>query len=251
VLSEPNTNQNPTDDAGNPANHQQTGAAQPNSETADSGSEIHAPKAYDKRHKAEDAKKHWLEYATASFALIAAIGAITAAIFAGYQGWIARDTEIQQLRAYIAISMATRMNIDTEKTQFTLDNFGQTPAKNVRIVGQWEFVPYGEALPADFAFIVKGPHCGPAGPPGGHRVKAGIQTIFPKNPGTVTNFHCPGVLSNLQRADRGELNAFLYGNIDYFDVFNYPRRSNYCLIWLSTLHASLFCDRHNEIDPDE
>ncbi len=88
------------------------------------------PETGDKRAETERGKKHWLEYATAIFALIAAIGGIAAATFSGYQGWVARDTEKRQLRAYVVVNTAGA--IITKELVLRVDveikNSGQTPA---------------------------------------------------------------------------------------------------------------------------
>jgi hypothetical protein len=53
----------------------------------------------------------------------------------------------------------------------------------------------------------------------------------------------------LQRAERQELTAFLYGHIEYSDVFDKKRHTNFCYLWLPG--GSALCERYNEIDPDE
>jgi integrase len=66
-----------------------------------SGDELHEDKAAAELLKLERAEKDWLDYLVAFFAFIASLGAIAAALVASYQGWVARDTEKRQLRAYV------------------------------------------------------------------------------------------------------------------------------------------------------
>jgi hypothetical protein len=57
--------------------------------------------------------------------------------------WLAaEDTERRTLRAYLALT-GPNLKVDNTKVEFSIDNFGQTPAKNVRVWGNWEFVPFG------------------------------------------------------------------------------------------------------------
>jgi len=62
---------------------------------------VNAAPSLNENHGNSNYKKHWLDYATALCALIAAIAAIFAAMFGWYQGQVARDGEIWQLRPYI------------------------------------------------------------------------------------------------------------------------------------------------------
>ena len=55
-------------------------------------------------------RRHWLEYASVGLSAAAAIAASCAAIFSGWQVWIAKDTAERQLRPYAYIST----NIDTD-----------------------------------------------------------------------------------------------------------------------------------------
>jgi hypothetical protein len=177
---------------------------------------------------------------------------VTAFILAAsvYSAWTARDTEIQQLRAYVAISNGASVLVDEQKIEFPVDNFGQTPAKDARMSGQWEFTRFEEDLAADFKFPDR-PQCDLAASVLGQNIAFGIITILPKNSVKALHYHCPGTWSNLQRAVQRELNAFLYGRIDYFDVFSKRRTSNFCLLWIPSQQAAFHCSRHNELDPDE
>ena len=86
--------------------NEQNSAANPCDSTVSSSGEPHQPESAKCCNKAKGEKKHWLEYATGGFAFVAAIGELTAAGFSGYQGWVARDAEKTQLRAYVALTNA-------------------------------------------------------------------------------------------------------------------------------------------------
>jgi len=153
----------------------------------------------------------------------------------------------QQLRAYVFFD-ATRVEIsDTELTMY-VDNFGQTPATDVAIFSSWEFVKYGEDLPDNFQFLVK-PPCGNSPP--NQKMLPGPLTIFPKDTYPSHYFNCPAEIFDVSRARNKQLNAFMYGFIRYMDIFNEPHRTNFCFLYVPTTGTSLFCNRHNELDPKQ
>src|ERR1700722_6962942 len=51
-------------------------------------------------------KRHWLDHAAVVIAGLAFFAACIAAGFSWYQGWVARDTEKRQLRAYLIVTEA-------------------------------------------------------------------------------------------------------------------------------------------------
>jgi len=154
-------------------------------------------------------RKHWLDYATALFAFIAACGAIGAAVYSQRQAAIASDAEEKSLRAYVWFDSATKISIDGGKLTALFNNFGQTPAKQIRSVASWEFVQYGQQLPVDFKFPEK-PRCDG---PQGQALNRGILAIFPRNPVPAIHYLCNSDIVNLARAAKKELNAFYYGHI--------------------------------------
>jgi|SRR5579862_209379 len=174
---------------------------------------------------------------------------ITVAILAAaiYSAWTSRDTEITSLRAYVSFD-ASKVGVTDTETMLFLDNFGQTPAKDVHIWSSWEFVPFGEDLPADFLFLVK-PPCG-GGPPK-QKIVPGPITVWPKNPIRSHGYHCPDDAVQLKRAANNEINAFMYGFITYLDIFDRQRRTNFCYLYYPAIGTALMCSRHNEIDPEK
>jgi hypothetical protein len=197
-------------------------------------------------------KKHPLEWATFLMLLGTLVATGFAANYTRKQWLSAEDTERRTLRAYIALSNSQQpspLNVDNTKTTFWLDNFGQTPAKNVQVWGNWEFVPFGEDLPADFDFRVKPPT--PCTQMPGQNIARGPITVFPKNALQLALYHCQTLLFDFAFTNQKQSNAFLYGYISYLDIFNIEHRTNYCMLYYPAIRWTVLCGRHNEIDPDE
>jgi hypothetical protein len=203
------------------------------------------------RHKFTERWFGWWRNPQDRFAFFIAF--FTALLFLATVGlWIAtrdlvsssEETAERQLRAYLGVS-GNVLGINQDSTRLILDNFGLTPATNVKVFSNWEFLPSGQELPSTFAFENR--ECADAKP---HRPS--ISILLPRNPITTVRLHCiatdePG---NLQKAQRQELSAYYYGNITYQDIFKKPRRTNLCIIFSISGSGGLY-DRHNEIDPDE
>jgi len=110
-------------------------------------------------------------------------------------------------------------------------NYGQTQANSTRIWLNWHFVPFGEPLPRSFAY----PDMEAPLPPGIER----RPSVFSLFPGQEHNF---GVVVDdiglFIAANQSKSNAYLYGHIDYIDVFN-------------TRHVSKFCYFYEPMRPPE
>jgi hypothetical protein len=84
-------------------------------------------------------RKHWLDYATAVFAFVAAVAACVAAGMASHQNSIASDSERRQLRAYVsmvAISLEAGRHNGGEmvwNTEAVWRNSGATPARGLQV----------------------------------------------------------------------------------------------------------------------
>jgi|SRR5271157_1493688 len=125
----PDQNQNPAVTDGDPFQNKETGTERPGSQAAFPGSEIHEPNACTKPCKTNETDKHWLDYATGFFAFVAAIGAIAAAIFTGWQAWVASDAKMRQLRAYLIVGHGPLVMTDTNASvKIKIMHGGVTPA---------------------------------------------------------------------------------------------------------------------------
>jgi hypothetical protein len=86
------------------------------------------------------AGRHWLDYATAGLAMVAAIAAAAAAGFSAWQASITRDSEKRQLRAYVDMN---RIVIDAVSRQpdgeigwvveAVWRNSGATPTRGLKV----------------------------------------------------------------------------------------------------------------------
>jgi hypothetical protein len=135
-----------TDDGNNISGYSQSGSQNPNSQPPAASEEHHCPKPGYETPKPKKANKHWLEYVTAGFALVAALGSISAAVIGCWQ-WsvmkgqldVMRDQNRPWIRAQITFA---RPLIFTDwakqkalfvSLKFDLKNFGDIPARNIRI----------------------------------------------------------------------------------------------------------------------
>jgi hypothetical protein len=94
--------------------------------------------------------KHYLDYITTGAAVAAAVGAALATIFTYRQVQIAKETEENQIRAYIGLLPALDISFDTDRPTMPfmihakVKNFGQTPATNVVVAENWAWRKKGE-----------------------------------------------------------------------------------------------------------
>jgi hypothetical protein len=210
--------------------------------------EADQPPARHYQKKAKPEPKHWLEYAIFIFVIGTALATGAAAYYTRQQWLTAVDQEKRSLRAYVSFDAATPFHFDSEKMAFTLENFGETPAKDIAVFSNWEFLPFGEQLSKNFEFSEK---AGCSWPQGQKRMQPSISIILPKNSVSASHYHCPEEVAGLVRAEKKEANAWLYGHIDYSDIFNERHQTTFCLLYWPFEQKSIFCDRHNEMDPEK
>jgi hypothetical protein len=241
-----------TKKADNPSKTHNDGSINPSANTTLSSSEIEEPptSTHTANSKIED--KHWLDYVTASLALIAAIAAT---LLGSYQGWVARDTEKRQLRAYMVLtdlgvfcpdcgdkSLVTDILPNIKNSMRTrLENNGQTPAREVNgITNWWSIQGNGASLPADFAF----PDHARTG------FVSNSEIGKDKHKDSAEEFD-QSAIATFKDAVDGRITLFIYGHVDYCDIFREPHSAAYCFVYVQNggLHLPL-CDRYNgEIVP--
>ena len=151
------------------------------------------------------------------------------------------NTMINGQRAYLSIDTMAGLRHVADNVLFTVKNFGQTPAKRVRITSNLEFVGKNEELPANFTFPDR-PVCGTI-----QSRNSNLGTIFPNNPPLAWRNICPDQAPVYALVEKGERAGYLYGHIDYVDIFDSPRRTNFC--FSITAAVAVICDRYNDIDP--
>jgi hypothetical protein len=168
-------------------------------------------------------------------ASVACIAAVAAALVAVYQAMTIRDSARQQLRAYVGSRIEIKTGPNSE-IFIWLENNGQTPARGLKSFAGWQFIPAGQQLPANFAFANAG-DCPDAA--------RSLGTLFPKTPLRTGNLICPAITQKILLVQRNELNAVLYGHVDYQDIFDEARRTQFC--WILTPTTNSPCDRHNDV----
>jgi hypothetical protein len=168
-------------------------------------------------------------------ASVACIAAAAAAIVAVYQAMIIRDSARQQARAYVTGRAEIKTGPNSE-IFIWLENNGQTPARAVKSSANWQFIPAGQQLPANFAFSNTG-DC--------PDVARTLGILFPRTPLRTGNLICPAITPKIVQAQRNELSAVLYGQIEYQDVFDETRKTQFCWILAATTNA--LCDRYNDV----
>lgn len=154
---------------------------------------------------------------------------------------VSADAVSSQLRAYISMrikeGMPPRFSRDTGPwSAFDVRNTGQTPAFQMT-----HWIHSAIATP-DF----KGPF------PDGSRDSISIKTTLA--PGTEINIVSAGPSPEPGQADafaRGELAAFVFGEINYIDAFNTPRFHKFRYTYtiadiLGGVQGARFCEEGNE-----
>jgi len=142
------------------------------------------------------------------------------------------------LRAYVGAGSIKIVQVPPQLT-IDIENYGQTPATKVRVFNSWHTIPKGEKLPEDFSFPSKD-QCPDA-------LKS-ETTLYPHVPyGAVAETPaCKEALLMIAQSVAGVSELYLYGHIDYRDIFDEPHKTTFCLEWTSG--TSAYCGRHNEID---
>lgn len=237
---------NTADDAGDSSEKKSSGTEQPTAQTAGSRPPIHQPKTGAQQAEPDRLGKHWLEYATGFFAFIAAIAAILAAIFGGWQASVASDNEVRQLRAYVHITGGTIAGSGSiaGPLEITIQPgvkvYGQTPAGE--IIAPWALVVDQWPMTEAFQFNYLKTHMqstGSQGPGEEHPIEAKTRTI--------TKDEMMAIGADTKR-------LYAYGTILYRDVFNNSRFTNFCWLFdvegIAKRNASN-CPIHNGADWSE
>jgi hypothetical protein len=190
------------------------------------------------------ARKHWLDYATAGFAFVAAIAACFAAGFTGWQAWIAKDGEHRQLRAYL-IAKGARFDRDQAGQLkfgrtladgrsellilYDLSNDGATPAYDVFRRVDVEF-PFKNEFHFDYT----------------DGTTAYVPKEFTFGP-IVTR---PFTKDEIRSIEAGSVPLVFAGRILYRDIFGKQWPTNFCFLhgkWASGVEFK-FCPRWNDAD---
>jgi len=174
---------------------------------------------------------------TDSFTLVIALCAV---IIASWQAWIARDTELRQLRAYVFIeseSVKLKQATPLIAVDETNRNFGQTPSLMNVVKGAFDLEgvstdrDYGEEIAEDkMATFVE--------------ERTGI-------PGEDFKGHISSAAgppeSDLRQIGEGKKVIVMRGVISYTDVFSKWRKSEFCFFFDSVTPESQgkLCKKYN------
>jgi hypothetical protein len=189
----------------------------------------------------EDPK--WVKIAPIVLSLFALCAASASAFYASRQSHTASDTAKRQLRPYITLVSGpdapkyTRLNKQRGQkivADTTFENYGQTPAYDVRISLEVKVLEY--PLPEGFDFRTQ--HVdkqGLVGPHGDAFNRSMSETAL-NDPDDV------GV-------NKGDSAVYVYGRVDYEDSWRVPHWTDFC-IWYNSLanYIAVNCARHNEGD---
>jgi hypothetical protein len=170
-----------------------------------------------------------------------AVAAFTLALFiATWLLWTAGEKHSErQLRAYVGIGAPHFGERDPRELTITVQNGGQTPAYKVWVHLNRYRVPFGQKLPANFGY--------PDYNPGDKRSAAVVQS------GKEITFTFEFDPNELARVRNQETALFLYGHVDYIDVFDKNRSSQFSYQYLPVMkdgkdigHQLIFQSEHND-----
>jgi hypothetical protein len=193
-----------------------------------------------------------------AFIMAASVGT---AIYSRWQATIADDSEKRSLRAYIGIENEKFvLNCDacddpTKQTDFAkgftdnnalfmeIKNYGHTPAFDATGSFNWKDAPYGNELPPDFTYA-DGANA---------RTPGTVFVINPQERSHGGDLLDAGVVDFIKRARNHQITLYLYGHIDYTDVFKCRNVLKFCFRYApdaKPAHSFDFCQAHNETPKD-
>jgi hypothetical protein len=168
------------------------------------------------------------------------------------QARIAKETAEKQLRAYIGVKPLDyyRHHAITGKSTFiyTVVNYGQTPAKDVKIIGKLKMLDYPmseDTIPDYFP----------------EKITPQTSNVFPREEGNnftgtiVSDSIIPdNILDQIESIDSiKKLYAFI--SITYIDIFNMERHTSFCACMFKTTRQNgepaakwAITDRFNDFD---
>lgn len=194
------------------------------------------------------AVRDWLDKTTLVVAVAALGASCAAAIFAWKSVATARDTEERQLRAYLVVTDFVAICGECGDALVAghppnyvggrMLNSGETPADQVS--GRMGWVGWvadngKDQLPADFDFSYNQP--------------TGLVSAADIGRDQGKEFHgeiTAGDVPLFRMAASGHSTLYVYGRIDYCDIFRKPRSTAFCFIYKPGVGESLpVCDRYN------
>ena len=185
-------------------------------------------------------EKHWLDYATFTAAVVAAIVASFAAGFTGWQAWIAKDTAKRQLRGYLVIGSNDIPKLAEGIQPFvkaTIENMGQTPTYDGAWISGINVLDYPlpEAIVNDDCMnVLKHP--------------TAPKWVIGKSSPVEKWRDGPFQASEVKSIQDGKSAIYFHGRICYRDIFKEVRHTDFCMYWKwegSGLGTGLTCKEGN------
>jgi len=155
-----------------------------------------------------------IDVATFWVLLFTLIAVIVYTSIAWFQTSIASDTARRQLRAYVGVGDPSFDGKFPNNIMIEVENGGQTPAYNLRTHLNRKWISANELLPNNFDY----PDFGSPNDKG---------SISYLNPGQKRIFTFPMDHSELDKTRKGEIKLFIYGHVDYVDIYGVSRSSEF------------------------
>jgi len=174
------------------------------------------PQARSQKTKPEKRKRPLVEIFAVAIAVIAAAAAF-------WQGWIARDTEKRQLRAYVAMLkgiVAPGFSASATHIAFAYRNFGQTPAYHVHVRYCRDVIP----MPPPPDRIIPISNCATG-------TNVADTILFPQIEVTPPITVAPP-LSEQEISSVSGRQSYIawYGTFEYSDIFRAKLTTEFCMI---------------------
>lgn len=169
--------------------------------------------------------------------MLALVGVIYA--FQTYQSTV--DTAKKQLRAYLGLETITLElpsardphyeptpikagTIETDFVVLTIKNFGSTPALQVTARANWKSLPFLHQPPLDFTF----PDLDQNVPKELDLITS--KTVVDPSESWITRVAIHDITPFLKAA-RKKSSLYIYGHIDYTDIYGKDHHSNFCYVY--------------------
>jgi hypothetical protein len=232
-------------------------------ETAARSTENANPNSNNPNCRAKREKVTPLKMAEFSLLVLVFAATATAACYTRKQWITADDQERRALRAYLGVTstpfilkcgscddptvpiFVDASFRDTNSITMEIQNFGNTPAFDVKVRTSWAWTPFGQELPDTFEYpdlpFAKGTF-----PMSGFTLSPGQQS-------TPTNMLDKTVVEGITKARQHEISAYYYGHIDYQDAFGETPIIDFCTRYAPDAGEGrhfLACTKHNGPRPD-
>jgi hypothetical protein len=178
--------------------------------------------------------------------VVGVIGAIVAAIAAGFPGWqnyIAQEEAKLQLRAYIDVRAKGMTSIEegmVPRVRDSFHNIGRTPAYDNGSSSHITVTEYPLTKP------LVNDDCSHA-----RTNPTASKWFVGKISRPETTREAPFTATEVQAIKEGKAAVYFHGRVCYRDIFNEAHRTDFCTYWKWTagrVSPGLYCDQGNNTD---